>query len=343
MIAHKLQTISVQRILTISLGVAVSVAVAAGLMSVSSSAQEGAKNSAANALKISPVRTDVSADPGETKTVKVTVTNPSGLRVGVRIIQNDFIAGDEDGTPAIILDENEFAKSHSLKRFMTPLENIVLEGNESRVIEAQIVVPADAEPGGYFGVVRFAPTDPDTGGQVNVSPSVASLILLTVNGNAPEKVSLTEFLIQQGGRNKTFFTNGQDVSVSTRFENTGNVQAGPFGKISVTKGDELVYDTNFNVSDQRDMVLPGSARRWKVPLEQIGGIGKFTVNATFTYGTKNQTIEVSESFWLIPRNAIIGGAVGIVLLIGGAVGGVYYFRNRKNTFPKSEFSARRGR
>src|SRR5690606_23595906 len=111
------------------------------------------------------------------------------------------------------------------------------------------------------------------------------------------------------------FTTGEDLNLAVRFENTGKVQAGPFGKVSVTKGDELVYDVDFNDKEQRDMVLPGSARRFTVPLEQIGGIGKYTVSATFTYGTQNKTIEVTESFWLIPRTAIIAGAVGLVLLI----------------------------
>ncbi len=341
MIAHKLQTVSTQHILKIALGAIVAIGIVAGLMSVSSSAQESS-SSAANALKISPVRTDVSADPGETKIVKVTVTNPSSSRVGVRIIQNDFIAGDEEGTPAIILEETEYAESNSLKRFMTPLENVVLEGNESRVIDAEIVVPADAEPGGYFGVVRFAPTDPDTGGQVNVSPSVASLILLTVNGDAPEKLNLTDFRIQQDDRKKNFFVNGDGIELFARFENKGNVQAGPFGKISVLKGDTIVFEKDFNANDPRDVVLPNSARFWKIPFEDTSSFGKYTVSATFAYGSKNQTIEMTQTFWVIPRNVIIAAAVGLLVLIGAIAGGVFYFRRRNNSFGRS-FDAKRRR
>jgi hypothetical protein len=64
----------------------------------------------------------VTADPGETKTVKIIVTNPSNAEVSVKPIQNDFVADDkEDGSPAIILDENEYSKSNSLKRFLAPL------------------------------------------------------------------------------------------------------------------------------------------------------------------------------------------------------------------------------
>ena len=193
---------------------------------MTSSAQVGDDAVAANSLKVSPLRTDVSIDPGETKTVKITISNPTGSAVSVRPVQNDFVADGEDGTPALILEEAEYAPSHSLKRFLQPLESFTLEGGESRTIEATIAVPEDAEPGGYFGAVRFMPTSPDGGGQVNLSASVASLILLRVNGDAPEKLSLTDFTIQQNGRSATFFTASDNMSASVRFKNDGDVQAG---------------------------------------------------------------------------------------------------------------------
>ena len=337
-----LPIVTTKQLLKGAAGVVLSAALALALVQASSFAQSDG-GAAANTLKISPVRTDVSADPGESKIVKVTVTNPSEQTVAVRVIQNDFTAGDEDGTPAIILDENEYAKSHSLKRFMTPVPNITLEAKEARTVDVELKVPADAEPGGYFGVVRFAPADPDEGGQVNVSASVASLVLLTVNGDAPEKLDLTEFVVQQNGRNKTFFTTGENMTVTARFENTGNVQAGPFGKVSLLKGDKVVYEDDFNNKEQRDMVLPSSARRWNIPIEQVGGLGKYTVSATFTYGAQNKTIEVSESFWVIPRNAIIAGAVGIIVIIGAIVGGIFYFRRRRNSFGGASFNQSRRR
>lgn len=343
MSANILNIVNTKQLLRVAAGVALSAAIALSLIQASSFAQSTDGTAAANTLKISPVRSDVSADPGETKVVKVTVTNPTSQKVSVRVIQNDFVAGDEDGTPAIILDETEYAKSHSLKRFMTPVEGIVLDANESKTIDVELKVPADAEPGGYFGVVRFAPTNPDGGGQVNVSASLASLILLNVNGDAPEKLDLTEFVVQQDGRKKSFFVSGDNIVVTARFENKGNVHAGPFGKISLLKGDKVVYEDDFNDKEQRDVVLPSSARRWTIPLEQVSGIGRYTVAATFTYGSDNKTIEVSESFWVIPRNAIILGVAGVVLLIGAIAGGVFYVRRRRNSFPSSSFSARRGR
>lgn len=339
-----LKTVNAFQIFKLVFGAIFAAVVVLAFVGGSSFAQTDTENNTAtaNVLKISPLRTDVSADPGETKTVKVLITNLQDKPVAVRVIQNDFVAGDEDGTPAIILEETEYAPSHSLKRFMTPIQSITLEPKEARAVDVELKVPADAEPGGYFGAVRFAPTDPDSGGQVNASASVASLILLTVNGDAPEKLDLTEFAIQQDGRSKTFFVSGDNVAVTARFENKGAVQAGPFGKLSVLKGKNVVYEVDFNNSEQRDMVLPNSARRWNIPVEQISSLGKYTVSATFTYGVKNQTIEVSETFWVVPRNAIIAGAVGLLVLIALIVGLVLYIRRRRNSFGSS-FSSRSGR
>lgn len=322
---------SIKQYLQVGIAVVATVAVTIGLVhGVAAQSTNSQQNGTANTIKVSPVRSDVAVNPGETKIVKVTVTNPTTVEVMVRPIQNDFVAGDEDGTPAIILEETEYAESHSLKRFLTPLENITLGPGESKAIDVEINVPADAEAGGYFGAIRFAPTSPDAGGQVNLSASVASLVLLTVTGDAPEKLDLTEFAVQQDGRSKTFFASDTGIAATVRFENKGKVQAGPFGKVSVTRGDEIVYETDFNNKTQRDMVLPDSARRWNIPLEGIDGFGHYTVSATFTYGSKNQTIEVTESFWVIPKGMIIGAIVALLVIVGAIVGFILYRRRNRD-------------
>ena len=291
--------------------------VAVGLM-LAVHAATAAATSAPNTLKVSPVRSDINVKQGDKRIVKVTVTNLTAEEIYIHPVQNDFIAGDERGTPALILDENKYAPTHSLKRFMTPLKDFTIPANQARTIDVEIAVPASAQAGGYFGAIRFAPSSPDSGGQVNLSTSVASLILLTVPGDAVEKLNLTDFEIQQNGKAGTFFTTPENIQVSARFRNDGNVQLGPFGKISVTKGDDVIYDVDFNDNDPREMALPDSARRWDIPVEKLEDFGHYKVSATFTYGTKNQTIEIEQSFWVVPLGVIIaavGGVVGLIALI----------------------------
>ncbi len=306
----------------------------------SASAQSSTANSA-NTLKITPVRTDLQVKAGETGKVEVIVSNLTDKSILIKPIQNDFIQGDERGTPSIILDENEYAPTHSLKRFMVPLSNVTVPAKDSKVITVVINVPKDAQAGGYFGALRLAPTTPDSGGQVNLSASVASIILLTVPGPTVESLKLTDFSLQQGGKAGTDFRTPNDLQLTFRFENAGNIQQGPFGKISVKQGDKVVYDYSFNEKNPRDVVLPDGARRWDVPLENIGEFGHYTVSATFTYGSKNQSIEVEKSFWVIPTTYIIGAIAAVVLLIGLIIFLIFFLRGRKRRRARRSAGRRR--
>lgn len=295
----------------------------------------------ANTLKVSPVRTDLEVKKGESGEVSITITNLSSSAVTVSAIENDFVQGDENGTPSIILDADEFAPTHSLKRFMVPLGNVKVAANGSTVVKVKINVPSDAQAGGYFGALRFAPTNPDGGGQVNLSASVASLILLTVPGPVEEQLNLTDFNLQQGGKAASDFRTPNDLKVAFRFENQGNIQLGPFGKISVTQGDKIVYDYDFNQNTPREVILPDGARKWEVPLENIGDFGYYTVHATFTYGSTNKTIEVERSFWVIPMAYIIAAIAAIVVLIGGIVWLIFFLKGRRKRLARRRSARRR--
>jgi len=314
------------------IGLAVATVLVAGVLSSSVNAQ----SSTANTLKVSPVRTDIEVKAGASGEVPITITNLTGSDVLVSPIENDFVQGDESGTPSIILDKDEFAPTHSLKRFMQPLANVKVPANGSTVVKVKINVPANAQAGGYFGALRFAPTSPDDGGQVNLSASVASLILLTVPGPVTQQLNLTDFSLQQGSKAGTDFRTANDLKVVFRFENKGNIQLGPFGKVSVTQGDKLVYDYDFNQDTPRDVILPDGARKWEVPLQKIGDFGYYTVHGTFTYGTENKTIEVERSFWVIPTAYIIGAIVALILIIGLVVWLIFFLKGRKRR------TARRG-
>lgn len=297
---------------------------------------------APNTLKVSPVRTDITVKQGDSRKVKVTVTNLTAEDVFISPVQNDFIAGDERGTPALILDKDKFAPTHSLKRYMKPLADFTVPAKQAKTIEVEIAVPANAQAGGYFGAIRFAPSSPDGGGQVNLSTSVASLILLTVPGDMVEKLELTDFAIQQKGKTGTFFNTPDDIQISARFRNDGNVQLGPFGKLSVTKGDEVVYEVDFNNNTPREMTLPDSARRWDVPVEKLESFGNYKVNATFTYGASNKTIEVEQSFWIVPLGVIIaaiGGIIGLILVVAGIW---FFLRSYKKRILRSNSHRSRG-
>lgn len=273
-----------------------------------------------NVLKVSPVRSDINVQPGATTKVNTFITNLTKAPITVHPIENDFVAGDEKGTPAIILDENAYAPTHSLKRFMLPLQNVAVAPGETKQVDVNIAVPKTAQAGGYFGALRFAPVSGSGNSAVNLNASVASLILLTVPGTTTEELNLTNFDVQQNGSTGSNFRTPDDLSLLLRFENKGNIQEAPFGQIYVQKGKKVVYTYNFNQTDPKQSILPDSARRWEIPLKGFGKFGKYKVGGTLTYGATNKTITVSKTIWIVPTTYIIAIVVGILALIALIIG-----------------------
>lgn len=268
-----------------------------------------------DSLKISPLRTDRTIKPGASDKVTVYVQNLTRSTVTLRAINNDFIAGNrEDGTPDIILDENEYAPTHSLKRFMEPIPNITVGPGEKKAVDVIINVPQTAQAGGYFGAVRFAPTDGGDGG-VSVSGSIASLILVTVPGDIVESLHIKQFGVEQDGKIAGRFSNSKDLKVRLRLENKGNVQVAPFGEVFVQKGDKVIYQTKVNDTKPAGVVLPDSVRKWEVPLKNIGSFGKYKVTAVVSYGGSNQTMTTEQTIWIVPTILVIGIIVAVIILI----------------------------
>ena len=280
-------------------------------------------NTYSQQLKVSPVRTDITINAGSTGTVRTIITNITSSPITVQPIENDFVAGGEEGQPALILSPDSYAPSHSLKRFMKPLANVTIPPQASMPVTVSIVVPAAAQAGGYFGALRFAPVlgDGATGStSVALGESVASLILMTVPGPTVEQLTLTNFEVQQDGSSASNFRNPNDLSLFVRFENKGNLQEVPFGQMYVQKGKKILYTYNFNQAKPQSEILPDSFRRWNIPLKGMGKFGKYTVGAIITYGTKGQSIDISKTIWIIPTAYILVTllAVGVlVVLIGG--------------------------
>ncbi|HSX05577.1 MAG TPA: hypothetical protein VLF69_03870 [Candidatus Saccharimonadales bacterium] len=277
----------------------------------------------ANSFRLSPLRTNISISPGQSGQVPVSITNLTKATAILQPIENDFVAGNETGQPALIIDPNSYAPTHSLKRFMVPMQNITLAPGQSQTVTVTIRVPKTAQAGGYFGALRFAPANV-SGPAVAVGSSVASLILLTVPGPTVEQLTLTDFAVEQNGGVATNFRTPKDLSLFLRFENKGNLQEAPFGQIYVQKGKKVLYKYNFNQENPAAQILPDSARRWMVPLKGLGKFGKYTVGGTFTYGAKGQTVDIVKTVWIIPTIYILV-VVGIVAFLVAIIGGIWLF------------------
>lgn len=284
---------------------------------ISSSGAQAA--SGGNGLRVSPVRSDVTIQPGTSQTVNVTATNVTADTATLQTIVNDFTASsDESGNPAIILNPTQYASSHSLKRFVGPVSTFTLAPGQSKVVPIVITIPKNAAGGGYFGAVRFAPASTNYGSNQNLSlaGSVGSLILAKVPGNITEKLTIASFDTRTDDHVHTVFTTNKKITATARFQNQGNVQEAPFGKILLRDRSNKVLATyEVNNTTPAANVLPDSIRKFTVPLDKVGSFGKFKLQGNFGYGANGQLLTASTTFYVVPLPLVIAVVVLIALIL----------------------------
>lgn len=270
-----------------------------------------------NGFTISPVREQFTVNPGQSKTVNVSVTNTSKIDSTVQAVINDFEANpDESGNPKLIVDSSESNNGNSFKSLVTTIPNFELADKQKKVIPVTISVPANAKAGGYYGTVRFVATDNPGDKNVALTASAGTIFLVTVPGNLTQSLALVEFTAAKNGSNGRFFINGGNMSVITRLKNTGNIHSQPFGVIQVkdSKG-KIVQEMEFNNTDPRANILPESTRKFTNDLKNQKWFGKYSITANLAYGEGGgNLITAKNTFWVIPTWILIA-AIAILVII----------------------------
>ena len=289
-----------------------------GLLLIVSAGAPGIANAAnsGDGMKVSPVVTNVTVAPGHSQTVPIYIQNVTGSPMTLQVEINDFTSsGDESGTPALYLNGQQ-APSHSLKQFVAPISNVTLQPGQQASVNVAIAIPSTASGGGYYGAVRFVPVVSSGGSNVTLSANVASLILVRVPGKFKEDVQLLSLDTQQGaqGSQSVLFTSNKNLIASVRFQNIGDVQEQPFGKILLQSGGHTIATYEVNSATPPGNVLPGGIRKFVVPLDKVGFMGKYTLVGNFGYGSDGQLLSGQTTFYVIPVVAI-GIALVVIFLI----------------------------
>ena len=293
-----------------------------------SGSASGAQFSSGNGMRVSPVRTDLVMKPGQTQTITVYVQNITNGDEHLKVVTNDFISRDESGTPSLLLD-GEVNPTHGLKQYLSTPKTLIIPQGKQTEVPVTIKIPQDAAGGGYYGAVRFLPANGSSnsnGDNVSLAGSVASLILVRVPGDIREDLQLASMYATKGDNPSSFFTTGNGIDAVVRFENKGNVQEQPFGKVALKKGDQTIATYELNKVIPPGNVLPDSIRKFKIDLnDKVGSFGKYTLVGNFGYGENGQLLSASTTFYVVPIYLI----VGVLLLIAAVVGLILYLKNYK--------------
>ncbi|MDD2565681.1 MAG: DUF916 domain-containing protein [Candidatus Gracilibacteria bacterium] len=244
-------------------------------------------------LSISPLKHEFNVNPGETKSELIRVTNNDNSPITLYTSKEDFIAGDETGTPSFIKPKDKKNDEFSLSNWIK-LENetITLAKGETREVRFTVNVPANGEPGGHYGAIFFSPGAP-SGAQVAVVQRLGVLVLINVSGDLKIEGNLTDFAVGaiKDKKFESASTFGNfPITFQTKFSNDGNVHIKPTGKIVLTDengnelknvGKESLVNPNgafigeklvdyIPVNDSLGNVLPKSIRKFESIWEGFG-------------------------------------------------------------------------
>ncbi|MDQ2973341.1 MAG: hypothetical protein M3Q79_02580 [bacterium] len=268
-------------------------------------------------LSISPTRTDLVVNPGTSADLTISLKNVTGGNVTAKAFINDFESDGVTGEPKLIVDETQEVVG-SIKKFTQGLSDIPLATGESKDIVLKINIPDDASPGAYYGVVRYqaVPEGSSTpgDGQVALTASVGSIVLIEVPGNITEKIRINSVKAFAGDKGGSFLTSTPD-QVGIEIENLGNGFARPFGRVEV-KGmfNKMVKAYEVNNTNPRGVVLPESTRVFKDNVEGIKWPGRYSVQANISHGRGGEILTVNQNFWYLPVWFLL-----IVLAVVGAL------------------------
>ncbi len=271
------------------------------------------------ALEIAPPVVNVSSDPGKTINTKLMIRDVASTKLVVTNEINDFEANGVDGTPKLLLKDDE-KSPYSLKEWITPLPQITLNPKEIVNLPLQITVPASASPGSYFAVVRFSGSAPQAEGTaVSLSASIGALVFLRVNGDAKQQLSLADYYTAQDNKKKAVFES-TPIQFVARVKNDGNVHEQPVGQVLVKDafGNNVA---NVSMNLEKNIVLPGSTRQYTANLDKtvIGDrilFGYYTANLSMKYAD-SQSLDKTIGFWVIPYKLILLGIAAIVGIVVG--------------------------
>jgi hypothetical protein len=260
---------------------------------------------------VGPGRAEITVSPGETIVQEISVTNRISPHRKFHLEVED-IYGTNDASAAAKLSGSEKGP-YSIRDYISfPSDTFELDLGERARIPVTITVPADAEPGGFYGSIlvsteRTAESGEDTGSRSPIIARIGSLVFLTVRGD-----------VEVGGQTKSISTVGNKwwyekgpIDFSILYENTGAIHVNPYGEISITNmlGEEVGF-----VELDPWFVLPKSLRSREITWDREFLLGRYKVTAKINRGYDDKIDEVTTTFWVLPWK-IVGGSFLIFFIV----------------------------
>jgi hypothetical protein len=256
--------------------------------------------------------------PGQSDKLNITLKNTAAGDITAQAFINDFKSDNKTGNPQIITDTTQ-QSPQSIKDFVFGLKDVPLAKGEQKVITIDLKTQSSTPPGAYYGVIRFKAVPAGTsttkgGGEVALTASVGTIVLITVPGTLKEQVQLTNIHVYSGDSEGFFFTKKPN-KIGVEVRNLGNGFSQPFGTVGIQRTfGKSVYSYQLNNTNPRSNVLPESSRIFTDPIKNINSPGRYTVTASVVYGSNGTILTLQKSFWYIPLWLLVT-VLGAILVV----------------------------
>lgn len=259
-------------------------------------------------LSISPTVTEFNLKAGQADKLDITLKNITVNPIIAKAVINDFESDGVTGNPKLIADTSR-ETPYSIRKFVIGLEDVPLAVGQQKKITLALQVPTNTPAGAYFGVVRYkaVPASASTTlapGEVSLSASVGTIVLVTIPGNIREQVQLTKLHIFGGTKEKPrdaglFFTKPFEAGVGVRSLGNGFIK--PYGTVEIKRTfGGTVYTYQLNNSQPRANILPSSSRTFIDPIKGVNLPGRYTMIASVSFGSGSDVLVLKKAFWYIP-------------------------------------------
>jgi len=262
---------------------------------------------------VGPGRFSLEIAPGETKTVNVNISNRLGERRIFRFTTEDMTSGAEGGDSAIVL-LGDTVGPYTIKDYISvPHKQFYIEDNERAIVPVTISLPADAEPGGFYGSiltevlpVPISATDSDVTPSTALVSRIGTLFFVTTPGDIERSGSFLDFSTIS---DKKVYLEGP-IDMGLVYENTGTVHITPYGDVTVTN---MLGDTVGQVELSPWFVMPNSIRTKEMSWNREFLFGRYTVTADIERGYEDVVDTKSLVFWVLPWKLLTTLFVGIFI------------------------------
>jgi len=255
-------------------------------------------------ISISPLTFEITANPGDKVSNVLKILNNSDSALMVQMKAEDFTAIGESGEVVVREELNE---SYSLAKWIrVEPEQFTLDPRGQQLVNFTIDVPVSGEPGGHYGsILAMIGGTAATGTGAAISQKVGSLLLLQVAGPVNELIFVKNFVAPS-------FSEYGPITIDARFENRGTVHLKPRGFVQIT---DIFGKQAANLSLSQKNILPGSVRKIDTVWDEKILFGKYTATLTAIYGSTNEPLTATTTFWVIPWKITLGITLGVVLVL----------------------------